>query len=157
MAHPHWNQWAHFASLVRDGTVFTFGGLCRSCKKHLDPQAAAADERKERLVTSKQSTHKRSEEPKLKASSRSKELALKIKVSERFPLTPLQNWLFAPEIQWQSRGSQRILQACQRETRGVHVCRTRSARAAAAHTAKVRRRRRGSSVRRWIGRCIRAR
>jgi broad specificity phosphatase PhoE len=36
-------------------------------------------------------------------------------VSERFPLIPLQYWLFTPELQWQSRGKWRILQGCQRE------------------------------------------
>ena len=32
------------------------------------------------------------------------------RASERFPLTPRRNCLFAPELQWQSRGQRRILQ-----------------------------------------------
>ena len=31
---------------------------------------------------------------------------------------PLQNWLFTPELQWQSRDKWRILQGCKRETPG---------------------------------------
>jgi hypothetical protein len=33
-------------------------------------------------------------------------------VSERFSVIPLQDWLFTPELQWQSRGKWRILQEC---------------------------------------------
>ena len=36
-------------------------------------------------------------------------------------LTPLQNCLFTPELQWQSRGKWRTLQGCQLETLGVGV------------------------------------
>jgi hypothetical protein len=41
-------------------------------------------------------------------------------VSERFPLTPLQNCLFTPELQWQSRGQRRILQGWVQT--GHHAC-----------------------------------
>jgi hypothetical protein len=40
-------------------------------------------------------------------------------VSRRFLWTPLQNWLSAPEIQWQSRGEMTNLTGCQRETPAV--------------------------------------
>jgi hypothetical protein len=37
----------------------------------------------------------------------------------RHVLTPLQYWLFTPELQWQSRGKRAHLTGCQRETLGV--------------------------------------
>ena len=46
-----------------------------------------------------------------------------------FPVDPLQNCLFAPELQWQSRGKRRILQGCQRETPGPAVRLEQGARA----------------------------
>jgi hypothetical protein len=39
-------------------------------------------------------------------------------VTQRFPIKPLQYWLFPPELQWQSRGKWRILQGDKRETLG---------------------------------------
>jgi hypothetical protein len=39
-------------------------------------------------------------------------------VSRRYPLAPLGNCLFTPELQWQSRGKWRILQGCELETPG---------------------------------------
>jgi hypothetical protein len=42
---------------------------------------------------------------------------------ERFSLTPLQYWLFTPELQWHSRGKRRISQGCEPETLGVGLLR----------------------------------
>jgi hypothetical protein len=39
-------------------------------------------------------------------------------VSGRFRLRPLQNWLFTPELQWQSMGKWRILEGCERARSG---------------------------------------
>jgi hypothetical protein len=40
------------------------------------------------------------------------------RVSERFPLIPLRNWLLTPELQWEPRGKRRILPGCKLETPG---------------------------------------